>query len=486
MFLSYVALSYCWCISRVRSFCQIRSAAVVDNWKIFIADVGDERRVGAIRLKPGVGNLVMKNIRNKLIVYLGLSTVVILCVLAFWSYFDQRQRLQGEARQAIETVGLRLQERVPEQLNEFRHRMDRVVDRLAGSMPLMVYNFDDQQAALALAAEISDPEILGIAVLNADASVFVGQRRNPSGVAEATTELSSDWLIDLKRPLTYENEELGSVVLQWQPEAVQRLLQEVLSIEVRSEYLAAISLRGTPREIRVGQTPEDVQPQVVTFGDFEARLYTNHAAVEQPLQDQMWRSIVQITLVSIAILAAVVFIAQSIDKQLAHSIGTLSASADGLGQQSQQLTQLNNQTVDHAARVAEAAAAMQAEVSTLVSTTEEFSVNIERITMRADKLRQESAGNIDHVTVITDSSGQVVHLTQQGDQLAGQVATSSQAIRDLVSRLQDESAKAGSLIYLIKGIAKQTNMLALNATIEAASAGDAGRGFAVVADQIKD
>jgi hypothetical protein len=77
-----------------------------------------------------------------------------------------------------------------------------------------------------------------------------------------------------------------------------------------------------------------------------------------------------------------------------------------------------------------------------------------------DRLKQDLSSSIDHKSVQTG-------LLSDFDQL------------NTVGRSIE------SILEMIRGIAKQTNLLSLNATIEAARAGDAGRGFAVVAEEIR-
>jgi methyl-accepting chemotaxis protein len=115
---------------------------------------------------------------------------------------------------------------------------------------------------------------------------------------------------------------------------------------------------------------------------------------------------------------------------------------------------------------------------------ERSSAEVQAVTDAAERAAADAAdatgtaaGLSDSIRGVGDRADALIRMVQDARTRADKTNAS-------VTHLAATAEKIGTVIDLIRQVARQTNLLALNATIEAARAGEAGKGFAVVATEV--
>jgi methyl-accepting chemotaxis protein len=171
--------------------------------------------------------------------------------------------------------------------------------------------------------------------------------------------------------------------------------------------------------------------------------------------------------------------------QLEEAGSSLASSIKGTGESSERIERSVGDSKERLDEQSAAVRQVSAAIEAFAKSVEELSHKIEN---QAELLTESSASVEEMIANVETVAANAEASAKEAERLAAEGSEGKARIEEVdaaVGSIVLSSENLGEAARLITEIADRTNLLAMNASIEAAHAGDAGRGFSVVAEEIR-
>lgn len=347
--------------------------------------------------------------------------------------------------------------------NALRATLDKqtnaVIGRLTQSLPPTLWNFETDQMISIVESEVSASEIKGVFVYD-NKEIILGRMTNEFDKTVDIKKLPGDLGLTKQHALEFDDSgsvnKVGKVLILIDESAIDNLLAEsqqrtVVQIVVMVILLVAM-LTFLIRTIVIKPLGQ-IGSALNDISQGEGDLTKRLDANRKDELGQVANSFN--------------LFVDKIQKLVQQVVGSMNHMSE-LTQDLIEVAQATNNGVQAQSKETEQVAAAINEMSATAH-------NISQNTSEA----AEAAHHANDEALLT--KGVVTASIQSIEHLAEEIDTGAKVINNL----ETDVANITSMVDVIQSIAEQTNLLALNAAIEAARAGEQGRGFAVVADEVR-